>query len=170
MPPMGRPRASGNPPRVTAKDARRRVLASTTGAVGGGGLAAFAAKLPEPYRQILVVFAPTISIVVAKYGPSILDASARVVRYLADWVVHQASILTLRLFLANQRKRLKHADLPEQRQEEIKRRISEAVAEIDDREYLRITPFLVGDNQSGLRVRAAEANSPPPTPGDDPDA
>lgn len=69
-------------------------------------MAAYASKLPEPYARILTILAPTISVLVARYGPSILDIGATLVGHVVVWAKHRATISKLRMFLGNRRKAL----------------------------------------------------------------
>jgi hypothetical protein len=157
---MARPRASASAPRGAPRDssraASRTTIASFAGCAGGGGLAAFAQTLPAPLGRLLILAAPTISVLVARYGPTVLDLLAHLIRHSGDAAKHHYAIHQLRKFLKVLKAQLGDQDLTPDRRAEIQRLIATTESSIDNRMYRWVEPYLIGDNVTGLRVATSD--------------
>jgi hypothetical protein len=161
---MGRPRADG--PRAPAQPRTRPERAASkrsagTGIAGGSGVAAVAQLLPPPYQAVLSLVAPALSVLIAAWGPRLLDAVTLGIEYFVGWCKHAHALRRHRVYLARQRKRLKEQDLTPERRKAIEDAIEETQASIDRHEYRWVSPYLIGDTTSGIKTEPGPSGETP---------
>jgi len=115
---MGRPRADGAAAKPSTAPPSKPRLASPpsnrstgTGIVGGSGVAAIAQLLPPPYKTILSIIAPTLSVAIAAWGPKVLDIVAFGIEQADTGCRHWFILYRHRNYLKKQRKKLQDRDL-----------------------------------------------------------